>query len=319
MNGFSEVTSRDAWASFVEKSQGSFLQSWEWGDFQQKTGAVVWRMGLYENGLLVSIALVVRRDVSKGKFWLYVSGGILGAVKEMSAFLVAWSREQGAIFLRSDVLADTNTLGDGWVKSSFEVQPRDTMILDLRRGEEDLLHGMHQKTRYNVRLAMKRGVTVEFSQKVEDVELFLQLVHEARGDFHYHPDAYYREMVSTGFCTMAIARYQGQVLAVYMLVIYGERATYVHGVSSLAHKSVMAPALVYWELIRYAKAHGALSFDFYGVAPEDASPDHGWAGITKMKLGFGGKRVHYAGAYDYPLSRLWYYLYIGIKRWKNAL
>ena len=108
---------------------------------------------------------------------------------------------------------------------------------------------------------------------------------------------------------IAIAEHEGQPLAAHMMVYAGGVATYVHGASSQERRELMAPQLLYWETIRRAKMKGLASFDFYGVAPETADNNHPWAGITRVKMGFGGKRVAFAGAYDLIINPFIYWAY----------
>ncbi len=225
--------------------------------------------------------------------------------------LLELAEGEKAVFVRMDPLwpeasgAETFLSGSGWRKSEWEVQPRHTMVLSLDKPEGELLAAMHSKTRYNVGLAFRRGVRVVFSRDPKYVNDFLRLSKEvtSRGGFHFHPDDYYRTMLEVlgpeGVLELAAAEQGGEVLAVYFLISYGGTVTYAHGATSSNKREVMASHLLMWEAIRRARERGAARFDFFGAAPAGAGAGHPWAGITRFKEGFGGRREDYLGAYDY--------------------
>jgi peptidoglycan pentaglycine glycine transferase (the first glycine) len=311
------MISPDQWNALVAKAPGgSFLQSWEWGEFQRELGIPYWRLTADDG-----VALVLRRNLAAGQGWLYIPRGpasaeapagkpVLDQIQELAA-------KQKVLFLRTEPSAPP---AGKWRKADHNVQPAHTVVLDVTKTEEELLAGMHQKTRYNINLARRHGVTARFSTAAEDIEAFLRLSREVseRGQFHFHPDAYYRAMhralSPTGVFEIAVAEHAGVPLAAHLLISFAGTTTYVHGASSSAGRQHMAPHLLQWESIQRAKAQGAKHYDFFGIAPADASapadkPDHPWAGITRFKLGFGGQRVDYPGAWDLILEPIGYWLY----------
>ncbi|MBI3255488.1 MAG: peptidoglycan bridge formation glycyltransferase FemA/FemB family protein [Candidatus Andersenbacteria bacterium] len=289
----------------------TFLQTWAWGDFQQSLGWKIWRYIGEEGGVIKEVALVIKHELPHGLCWLYVPMPF-SLSQEMEHQLMELAHKESAILVRADFQNIAQVLS-GWKKALREVQPKDTLLLDVTRSEDELLTGMHHKTRYNIRLAQKKGVTVRFSTDVKDVDIFLNLATHVSGrsTFSYHPDEYYRKFVEVlgreGMAEVAIAEHEGEPLAAHIIVYANLVATYVHGASSQEKRELMAPQLLYWETIRRAKERGCLTFDFYGVAPENADNNHPWVGITRVKMGFGGKRVGYAGAYDLILKPIWYW------------
>ncbi|MDZ4225684.1 MAG: peptidoglycan bridge formation glycyltransferase FemA/FemB family protein [Candidatus Andersenbacteria bacterium] len=239
--------------------------------------------------------------------------------REMQEKLMELAQREKAVFVRVEPRWGEEQAGfltnNGWRKADHDVQPRHTLAVDLRLSEEELLAGMNQKTRYNINLARRKGVKVIFTTGEDGVEAFLKLAREVekRSEFHYHPPEYYRVMhkalTREGMLTVALAKYEGKVLAAHLLITFGGATTYVHGASSSGQREVMAPHLLQWESIRRAKAAGKQQYDFFGVAPQGADEHHDWAGITRFKLGFGGRRVDYVGAYDLALEPYWYWIY----------
>lgn len=318
---YSEGTRWDAFVMLA--STGSFLQTWAWGEMHRELGSLYWRVIVEHNGKIVAVALVLRRGIKLGYSWLYVPRGPVfadGLSKEEQSH--AWglleekfaslAQEASAFFIRIDPLlsaeasekAGLPTIPKHWKKSSHEVQPKDTLLLDLNQSVETLQANLHPKTRYNIRVAQKKGVTISYSRDVKDVELFLKISRNvsARTGFSYHPDDYYRVMIDVlgkqNMAELAIAKAGDEVLAAHIMLYANGIATYGHGASDSSKRSFMAPTLLYWDTILRAKEKGVHQYDFFGVAPEDASPDHPWAGITRMKTGFGGTRVSYVGAHD---------------------
>lgn len=309
----------------------SFLQSWQWGEMQRVLGTEFWRLAVGD-GL---ISLVIKRPLPFGWSWLYIPGGpIAGGTQPSDTLLRAWYNEivhvahaQGAIFMRCDPRVSqeqwrTALQESGWRKAEREIQPRNSLVMDLKLAEEELLSGMHAKTRYNIRLAQRKEVRIRFSREARDLDLFDQLAHEvnARSSFRYHPSSYYRAMLDTltDDCALEIgvAEREGKVLAVHLFVTFAGTTTYLHGASSTQARHFMAPHLLHWEAIRRAKEQGSHLFDFYGVAPAGAF-DHPWAGITRYKEGFGGRRTTTIGAYDYIVSRPKSWLYTAVHQWRR--
>lgn len=328
---------QDQWNNFLLASPfGSFMQSWEWGDMQASFGLPVWRIVVADEETFLGVALILQREVSFGRCWLYIPHGpvfnkdpkvwrlLNDKVKEIG-------NEKKAIFLRSDPLleqANGNNIlltQSGWQKSEREVQPKHTLLVDLSKSEEDLLGSMHQKTRYNIRLAERKGVTITFSDTEAGMNAFLQLTTdvEKRGSFRYHPKKYYQEMQAMlgpkGMLHSVVARSGKEVLAAHLLVSFGEVVTYTHGASSSSKREMMAPHLLQWESIKWAKNNGYKKYDFFGVAADGSETNHPWNGITRFKMGFAGARVEYIGAYDLVLDSTFYAIFNVARRMKGAL
>ena len=276
-----------------------FLQSQEWEEFQKKLGNPTWRvMGV----------LVIGRALPFGFQWLYVPRA--DVAQAAMAEILKLGRQQQAIFVR--VESATATVPAGGRAAGLMIQPRDTLVLDLRKSAEELLAQMHPKTRYNVRLAEKKGVRARFSTDRNDLEHFLRLSREVeeRGQFHFHPDEYYQQMLDVmaahDLIELAVAEHGGDVLAVHILVYFGNTVTYLHGASNSRKRSFMGPHLLQWESTKRAQARGYATYDFWGITTEKHHP---WSGITRFKEGFGGRRLHYPEASDYISRPVLYWLY----------
>lgn len=315
---------------------GSFLQAWQWGEAYRRLGTSVSRL-MTPSGPGAVVAQVLQREVGWGRAWWYVPHGpVIGSVDALAeaagrdqwelllAAVIERAEQAGVMFVRIEPRWPSGgrpvLLPSDWRRAERSVQPIHTLVVDVTRSEEELMAAFHQKARYNVRLAQRRGVTVRFTQEVQAVATFLDLASEVarRGSFRYHPAAYYQAMhavlTPASMMHLAVAEYAGQALAVNMLVTFGDRVTYAHGASGSARRDLMAPHLLQWESMRWAKARGYHWYDLFGVAPRTTRSAHPWAGITQFKTGFDGQRESYVGAYDYVLNPTLYTLFTLARR-----
>jgi len=328
------ITSKTKLNSIIGRvSRAQFLQSYEWGEFQKAIGRKVWRLGTGEDAVTV-----IKYDLPFGKSYLYIPRTIM-VNDQWSMFdkeLKNIAQQENSIFIKIE-LADEIPV-PAYAKASAGRQPQTTLYLDLSKSEEEILSAMHQKTRYNIRLAEKHGVTVKESKNINE---FLTLNRETttRDKFKSHPDEYYRKMFKTlqatqassdssiklnTFCKLFTAYYKGKTLASNLTIFFADTATYLHGASSDQHRNLMAPHLLQWEIIKHAKQHGYKWYDFWGINPTDEkSPNFksSWQGITRFKRGFvsdiTGKEVTYPGCFDLPISKFWYTLYKTVKLLKK--
>jgi len=191
------------------------------------------------------------------------------------------------------------------VVRTIDVQPAQTLVLDLQSDLEQLLSRMHPKTRYNIRLAEKKKVTVRIdNSRIEEFISLLQITTD-RDQFRGHNDNYYRALAEfdSQFVKLFLAEYQGKIIAAGLFAFYGNGVTYLHGASSNTNRQVMAPYLLQWEVIKAAKESGHRYYDFYGISSQK------WPGVTRFKVGFGGEVVNYPGTFDYIVRPGVYKLY----------
>ncbi len=337
------------WNRFVLANGGGFLQSWEWGLFQEAVGRLVYRYRVdsSEHETLketVGQFLIVQHKLALGRTYLYVPMGpvVAGADYRLEPFkacavaIVNAAQRMHSTFARIEPPAilddqlDEKVLVDMGFEYIGQVQPRHTTIVDLSKSEEDLLAAMKPKTRYNIKVARKHGVTIREADwsnahaLTEDFERFWELMKEttARDQFHSHDKNYYGKMLEVLSpkkgrdlrVRLMFAEYEGEPVAAALIAHFGDTATYLHGASTARHKKVMAPYLLHWVAIQQFKEAGLKKYDFWGVAPEDAPAEHPWRGITRFKTGFGGNPVTYIGAWEMPISRFWYAMYLIARR-----
>jgi lipid II:glycine glycyltransferase (peptidoglycan interpeptide bridge formation enzyme) len=210
-------------------------------------------------------------------------------------------------------LAGQALLDSGWILSGEQVQFRNTLTLDLTQDEEALLAGMKQKTRYNIRLAGRKGVSVR-EGTLKDLDLLYQMYAETshRDGFVIRPKEYYRDawgsFIERGQAAPLIAEVEGEAVAALIVYRFGRTAYYLYGMSRDAHREMMPNHLLQWEAIQWAKAAGCNSYDFWG-APHKIEEGEPMYGVYRFKLGFGADLVRTPGAWDYPIKPFVYRLY----------
>jgi len=293
-----------------------FLQSWEWGDFFQSEGGKVIRLGFYENKKLFFVLSLYKNNLPLNH--CYYSAPRMG-MESLSAEQLSFVFEEikkaikkdRALFLRFEPRSQLK-IGKEKIKieKTIDVQPSKTIILDLNKSEEELLKAMHQKTRYNVRLAKKKGVIIrEASDNEKDFEKFWDLMKDTGGrdGFRLHDREHYKKMLSAGGNDFKIklyfAEYDGKIITANIISFFGDMVTYVHGASSSEYRNVMAPYLLQWYVIRKAKGLGFKFYDFFGV--DEAR----WPGVTRFKRGFEGEEVEYPGTFDFVFNSYFYLAY----------
>jgi lipid II:glycine glycyltransferase (peptidoglycan interpeptide bridge formation enzyme) len=204
----------------------------------------------------------------------------------------------------------------GWRFSRDQIQFRNTVLLDLSQPEDTLLASMKQKTRYNIRLAGRSGVTVRPGDPL-DFPVIAEMYRETAGrdGFAIRPLEYYLDAWQTLYDGLLafplIAEYGGQPLAAVIIVRSGNRAIYMYGASRQQERQRMPNHLLQWEAIRWAKNAGCEVYDFWGAPDEFVESDRLW-GVWRFKEGFAGQVVRHIGAWDFPARPLLYWLYTAL-------
>lgn len=192
----------------------------------------------------------------------------------------------------------------GLRKSPTDILPPDTILVDLRGDEGSLLARMKPKTRYNIGLSVRKGVSVR-NGGVEDLELWQELYEATarRNSIAPHGARYFKALAQGGLSDakvrLLVAEKGGRPLAAMFLSTSADRATYLYGASSGEDRNLMAPYALQWSAMKTAKAEGCSSYDLFGVAPTP-DPEHPLHGLYQFKSGFGGSMLHRQGAWDYP-------------------
>ena len=250
--------------------------------------------------------------------------------------LQSFAKKQGAIFLKCDpdVVLGTGvpfSEGDvpenngqvvmselkrrGWEYSSDQIQFRNTVLIDLNPSEDEMLGRMKQKTRYNIRLAEKKGVSLRIGI-LDDLPMLYKMYADtsARDGFVIRDEGYYKTVwtlfmnSSEPTCEPLIAEVDGEPVAAIFVFYFAGQAYYVYGMSRSVHREKMPTYLLQWEAMKRAKAKGCAMYDLWG-APEVFDESDSMWGVYRFKEGLGGQVVRTLGAWDFAPSPLWYKMY----------
>lgn len=312
---------RKTWNSHVEQYAphfGGFLHSWQWGEFQRSLGRVVERVYRQDEKGIV-MAQAIKMPLPLGQHYWYIPKGPVGSASIDHQIEVLHEELADAMFLRLEPMEDAGLLRVG------DVQPSTTTILDLTKGKDQIFEDLKPKTRYNIRLAERKGVVPKIVS-MKRFDDFVRLLEQTttRDRFSAHPEAYYRAMLEVmkhdgAKAYLAVGFYEERVICANIMIDFAGVRTYLHGASSNLHRNVMAPYLLHWYLIEDAIRQGVHTFDFWGIAPEGASEKHPWAGITRYKMGFNGQMITHPGTFDLQMKHMWYGAYRamrGVRRFR---
>ena len=318
------IVSLIEWNQYLQsRPNAHLLQTGEWGELKSGFGWEPVRMISGEVGVQIlfrklplgftigyipKLAISIQHSTIIDQLWHEID---------------ATCKQRRVIFskLESDSWSDSPLpKGEGRV-SPHNIQPPRTIIIDIKNSEEEILARMKQKTRYNIRLAEKKGVTVRAWNNIESFHKMM-LVTGDRDSFGIHSLEYYRRAYElfhpTAMCELLVAEYEGKPLATLMAFARGRRAWYFYGASTDQERNRMPTYLLQWEAIKWAKARGYEEYDLWGVPDKDdktleanfETQHDGLWGVYRFKRGFGGDLKRAAQAIDRVFNPLLYQAYV---------
>lgn len=292
------------------KVAGHPLQTWEWGEFRKTWGNEVIRLPF---GQIM---------FHKVPFFPYKIGTFEKGPepsREMLKTLKELGKKEKAVFIK----LEPNCLKSGQLVKLVHSNgciPGKTLFtpttfwIDLTPSEDDLMKSFHPKTRYNIRLALRHGVTVTEDNSDKAFEKYLALTRETtqRQGFYAHTEKYHRLMwkfLHQSLVTshqppiahLLTACYQGKIITTWILFVWKNFLYYPYGASTDEDKDVMANNLMMWEAIKFGKRLGLTTFDLWGREPGK--------GFTKFKEGYSPKVVEFLGSWDLVINKPIYWIY----------
>lgn len=299
------------WDSVVKASPtGCFMQSWTWANFKELEGYKTFRYGLFWQETLVGGCIFYFYPHSSKANLLIAPGAPLlpfsnceegmQLLREKAASL---AQKLGAIALRIEPLwTQKMSCLRGFVRAPADLLPSETLLIDLRPNETELLAAMKPKGRYNLRLSWRHGVKPEFTTDSQAIPIFYDLFWETvkRQQFFGEPYSFFINLCQTLFAAnmaeIGLAQWRGKAIAAILVIYWGERATYLYGGRSFEHPELMASYGLHWAAMQRAKARGCTIYDFYGFTRK---PHHAYTKFSQFKSQFGGVPVTTIGAHDY--------------------
>jgi len=323
------MTEAAAWdAALLALPNPHVLQSWTWGLLKESQGWQAARFLWRDDARILAAAQILTQQRGRLRFGYVPKGPVLDwgnmpLVDEVFSLLECYAREQKLLLLKldPDVHADA-PLGKAvlarlekrrWWNSFEQIQFRNTMMLDVRPDLDTLMAQMKSKWRYNVRLAVRKEVTVR-EARLDELPLLYQMYVETseRDNFVIREQAYYldvwRSFMEVGLALPLVAEADGIPLAMAVLLYFEAQAWYMYGASRSIQRNLMPNHLLQWEIIRRIKALGCTTYDLWGAPDELNESDPMW-GVYRFKLGFGATFVPHIGAFDYAPNPWLYHIY----------
>lgn len=320
------------WNTQLTTHNGHLLQSWSWGELKSNFGWTAHRIQTNN-----AAAQILFKQLPLGFTIAYIPKGPMvnwqnsEQCETLFETIHATAKKQRAVFLKiepdiwqstdPDLTGFKNMSGLTGFTPADTIQPQSTIFINISGSEDDILAAMKQKTRYNIRLAKKKGVIIRQGTEA-DISTFhnLSLLTSDRDEFGVHSLEYYQQAYSLftpNNCALFIAEFEDEPLAALMAFSQGTEAYYFFGASSNTHRNLMPTYLIQWEAIRWAKAQGCTRYDLWGIPNENVDTletefkqrSDGLWGVYRFKRGFGGQVEKSIGAFDYVYNPLLYKLY----------
>jgi len=325
------IDKKEIWENFLKKiDEKTFLQSWEWGEFNKRMGEKIWRVGIYDKSLkLIALALVIKVSAKRGNFLLLPHGPLsiydlkLDVLEVILQMLKEIAKKEGAHFIRICPICERSEKNSevfkalGFREAPIHLHPEITWRLEITGSETEILSRMRKTTRYLIKRGQKLGVQIK-KIPPKDLELFYDLYLETAKRHHFVPfsfDYIKNEVETFGENALILGGFfKGKLLASGIFIFWQKISFYHHGASLKELSNIPASYLLQWEAILEAKRRGCRRHDLWGVAEvkkiqnspkerfEVENKKHPWAGLTLFKMGFGGKPKFYLKTQDYPIS-----------------
>jgi len=319
---------REKWDQFITSNNGSFLQSFEWGEFQTAISNEVIRVGLEENGVVLAQVQIIKQNLPLFRNgFFYIPFGpcfkkgiskdkkfeiVRLFVKEMSGM----AKARKAFFLRVEPFFDFPD-NFKFLLFSKRVQPQMTVVLDIQREPEEIFKSFSHGLKYNIKFAEKQGVKIEKLNEYDKSFYFLLKKTSEEDNFAIYPEQYFKTLsrIKTKNFLPVIynARYQNKVVASYFLLFFNKTVYSLYGGADSNFKKLKPQSLLHWHAIKDAGKMNFEKYDFWGIDQKK------WPGITYFKKSFGGEIVSYPKGGDISFDNLWYKIYKSLRLCKSLL
>lgn len=318
-----EINEKEIWEKFLlERKEKTFLQSWNWGEFNKSMGNKIWRLGGYENEKLTEVILAVKIVAKRGSYLLAqhcfgISEIFLKKLKEIG-------QKENCDFIRIASLLEKNEENIkkirslGFLNSPMHASAYEaTWKLDITLPEKELLKNMRKTSRYLIRQAQKdENIEVFRRWGLDDIDVFYKIHEEVVKIQKFTPFSleYFKKEFSVFLpddqVSLFFGKYRGKIIASSFVVFWSKIAFYHHAALLPEYHKVPVAYLLQWEAIKEAKRRGCKLYDFWGYVDPKKNPKHPWAGPTFFKMGFGGKPYEYVKTSDFPISKKYWLIYL---------
>lgn len=339
-----EISDKKIWEDFLAGCmEKTFLQSWAWGDFHNSLGNKSWRFGIFEQGEMIAVALVINISAKRGSFLLVPHGPVmklkvkslkLKVLELLLAKLKEIAKTEKADFIRISPImkrSGENTAlfsGLGFRQAPLHYHPESSWKLYIEPPAEKILDGMRKTTRYLIKKAQQNpDIEIIKSTNVADMELFYKIhtpVAKLQKFVPFSMDYLKKEFLAFlpgNNISLYFAKYKGEYIATAFEIFWSGIGFYHHAALLPEFHKVPVSALLQWEAIQEAKSRNCEIYDFWGYADPAKDPSHPYAGPTLFKQGFGGYVDEYVKTQDYIISQKYWINYITelLRKYKRGL
>jgi len=339
-----EISNKQEWEEFLQKcEEKTFLHSWNWGEFQKLLGNPIWRLGIYNEKNLISVALMIKHTAKRGSFLLMPHGPITNSkVKNQNSKLLEvllkklkeLAKKEKVDFIRISPILERSEENNklfkdlGFRLRPLHMHPESSWKLNIEKSKEELLDDMRKTTRYLIKQAQNnKELKIFQSFNIKDIDIFNQMHIEVVKNQKFVPFSLeYFQKEFTSFSqdnqiALFLAEYKGKIIAASYGIFWSNRAFYHHAALLPEYKKVPASYLLQWEAIKEAKKRGCKIYDFWGYSDPVKNPKHPYSGPTLFKMGFGGYKEEYVKTQDFIITwKYWInYLVELIRKYKRGL
>ena len=336
-----EIIDKQEWEDFLLGCERkTFLQSFNWGEFQKSLGNKIWRFGIYDSsnssgqddGELCAVALIIKHKAKRASFLItphapvimkretlsmkQVLGILLNKLKELA-------KEEGVDFIRISPILERLPENEklfkdlGFRLRALHTHPESSWKLNIEPQEQSLLNDMRKTTRYLIKQAEKnKEIEIFQSFDIQDVEEFNTMHLEVVKHQNFVPfslEYFKKEFIAFSEdkqIALFLAKYKGKLIAASYGIFWSNMAFYHHAALLPEYKKIPAAYLLQWEAIKEAKRRGCKIYDFWGYSDPVKNPKHPYSGPTLFKMGFGGYKDEYVLTMDLPTSQKYWISYI---------
>lgn len=334
--------------------KGHILQSYEWGEIKAKTGWKPFYLLIEQDDKPIAAITILKRSIPViKKAIFYAPRGPVADIHDEELLKFIWqeiaklAHKEGAIFLKldPDISSEDKLFYEILARQGFKpaegkegfegVQPKYVFRLDISPSKETLFANMHTKTRYNVRLAEKKGVIIKNECTKQDLIAFYDIlrVTAERDRFLVRGYKYFEDiwdyLVPKGYAKLFMAEFEGKPIAGTLAFMLGDKAWYIYGASANEYRNVMPNYLLQWTMIQWAHDNNCTMYDFRGV-PGNLTEENPLYGLFKFKKGFNGEYTEFIGEFDLVFSPFFYWFwntfepfyYTGVRKiiaWKKKM
>ena len=336
-----EIKEKDTWENFLKEcEEKTFLNSWSWGEFQERLGNKIWRVGVFKEKEILSSALILKLKAKRGTFLflphcpnIKEKGKVFtfDILKIFFNFLKKLGREEKADFIRIAPIQKKDEKIEkyfslmGFRPAPLHIHPEITFELDILAPEDVLLLKMRKTTRYLIKkIEKEKKFFVKEENTLDGLKKFYQIYQETKKRQKFSPYSFdylkeeFFSFIKNNSLFLLLGFYEGEIVSGGIFIVWQKTCYYHHGASSQKFPKLSTSYSLLWKAIKKAKKLGCQKFNFWGIAPKNYKIEffnlkifpHPWLGLTLFKTGFGGERKEYIRTQDFPLT---------LKYWFNFL